>query len=289
MNLPRYPVYVISKGRAPRATTARMLTRDGIPFRLVVEEPEAEEYARNYPAATIEVLPDVNRGGVFARNYCWEHSIEAGAERHWIFDDNIRAVQRWHEGRRHPMDVKIALDSIEEFTDRYTNIGLSGMNYVMFASGPQSPFILNCRVYSNQLIRNDMPIRWRGQWNTDTDLSLQTLGIGLCTVLFNAFLVEKLTTMKAKGGNTESYQGDGRLKMARALEHNWPGIVRVDRRWDRPQHVIAANWRRFDTPLIRRTDIDWDEIEGRAVPLAQRRTREPVRLRNFRTDKGLDA
>ena len=279
----RYPVYVISKGRAPRATTAQFLAADGVPYRLVVEEPEAEEYAARYGAEVIEVLPFVDRGGVAARNWCWEHSIEAGAERHWILDDNIRSVQRWHQGARTHIDSRVAFTSIEDFTDRYTNIGLSGMNYVMFASGPQPPFTLNGRVYSCQLIRNEMDIRWRGEWNTDTDLSLQTLAIGLCTVLVNVFIIEKLTTMKAKGGNTEKYQGDGRLKMARSLERQWPGIVTTSRRWQRPQHAIANNWRRFDTPLIRRTDIDWDEIESREVPLTQRRTRDPLPLKSFKT------
>ena len=278
-----YPVYVISKGRAPRATTAKFLAADGVPYRLVVEEPEAEDYASRYGADVIDVLPFVDQGGVAARNWCWEHSVAAGADRHWILDDNIRSVQRWHQGRRNRIDSKLAFTAIEDFTDRYTNIGLSGMNYVMFASGPQPPFTLNCRVYSCQLIRNDMPIRWRGEWNTDTDLSLQTLSIGLCTVLVNAFLIEKLTTMKAKGGNTEKYQGDGRLKMARSLERQWPGIVTVDRRWQRPQHVVANNWRRFDTPLIRRDDIDWEAIEATEVPLAQRRTREPTAMRSFNT------
>lgn len=279
----RYPVYVISKGRAPRATTAMFLAADGVPFRLVVEEPEAAAYAARYGDDVIEVLPFVNQGGVAARNWCWEHSIGLGAERHWILDDNIRSVQRWHEGRRLRMDSSIAFASIEDFTDRYTNIGLSGMQYVMFAAGPQTPFILNCRVYSCQLVRNEMPIRWRGEWNTDTDLSLQTLGIGLCTILVNAFLIEKLTTMKAKGGNTERYQGDGRLQMARSLERQWPGIVTVDRKWQRPQHVIKNNWRRFDTPLIRRTDIDWDEINARQVPLTNHRTRGVHPRKHFKT------
>jgi hypothetical protein len=65
--------------------------------------------------------------------------------------------------------------------------------------------------------------------------------------------------MLLKGGNTDAlYHGDGRLKMARALERLWPGVVKVDRRFGRPQHVI--NWKKFDTPLIRRDDLDWDSL-----------------------------
>jgi hypothetical protein len=110
-------------------------------------------------------------------------------------------------------------------------------------------------VYSCALFLNAIPHRWRGRYNEDTDICLQVLGDGWCTVLFNAFLCEKLQTMAMKGGNTSAlYQGDGRLKMARSLERKWPGVVELGRRWQRPQHVVKDQWRRFDTPLKRKAD-----------------------------------
>lgn len=106
-----------------------------------------------------------------------------------------------------------------------------------------------------------MPYKWRLIYNDDTDLCLQVLTGGMCTVLFNAFYVKKLRTMTVKGGNTDDlYQGDGRLKMARALEAAWPGIVTTQWRFGRPQHVIKNAWRDFKQPLIRRDDIDWNEL-----------------------------
>ena len=65
-----------------------------------------------------------------------------------------------------------------------------------------------------------------------------------------------------KGGNTaELYQGDGRLRMARSLERVWPYVVETKRRFKRPQHHIKYSWRNFDTQLIRRNDIDWDNMK----------------------------
>jgi hypothetical protein len=49
--------------------------------------------------------------------------------------------------------------------------------------------------------------------------------------------------------------------MARSLERVWPYVVSVDRRFDRPQHVVRDEWRKFDTPLIRRKDIDFSKFE----------------------------
>jgi len=272
---PQYPVYVISKGRADLPLTGRMFMRERIPFRIVVEEPEVDAYRAEFGDAVL-VLPFQDLGfAPPARNWCWEHAIELGAERHWMFDDNIRSFQRWHAGRRLAMDAALAMHLMEDFTDRYTNIGVSGPNYVMFGTGTQPPFYVNQRVYSSQLIRNDLPVRWRGHYNADTDLSLQVIALGLCTVMFNAFLIEKMTTMKMKGGSTPNHEGDGRLRMARSLERKWPGVVTTTRRFDRPQHKVADEWRKFDTPLIRRDDIDWSAIEGTTVTLETRRTRPP--------------
>ncbi|NJN50269.1 MAG: hypothetical protein HC798_03745 [Polaribacter sp.] len=99
-----------------------------------------------------------------------------------------------------------------------------------------------------------MPERWRGRYNEDTDLCLQVLTKGLCTILFNAYMIDKVATMTMKGGNSdELYKGDGRLVMARSLERLWPGIVTVTRRFKRPQHVVR--WDRFKQSLKKRTDI----------------------------------
>lgn len=122
------------------------------------------------------------------------------------------------------------------------------------------PFYLNCHVYSCMLIDNNLEQRWRGTYNADTDLCLQVLAAGLCTVQFNVFMADKRQTMTQSGGNTENYKGDGRLKMARSLERVWPQVAVVGRRYNRPQHVIRYNWTRFDTPLKRDPSIDWSQF-----------------------------
>jgi hypothetical protein len=249
--LPRYPIYVPSKGRFDACWTAKFLQRDGVPFKLVVEEQEQFHYRANFPEAEILVLPFKNRGSVIpTRNWIKEHSRESGHERHWQLDDNIRGTWRMYKGTRIRCRSGIALRAVEDFTDRYENVAISGMEYYFFGTGKKPPFYLNCRVYSCSLILNSLPHVWRGRYNEDTDMCLQVLADGWCTVLINAFLVEKIWTMTVKGGNTkELYGGDGRLRMARSLERMWPGVVTTDRRFQRPQHVVRDSWRKFDTPL----------------------------------------
>ena len=260
---PKYPIYIISKGRHDCCLTAKFFVEDKVDFKIVVEPPEKQLYADIYGADRILVLPfqDLGLGGIPARNWVWEHSKAAGHTHHWIFDDNIGMIRRLHKGKRIRCNANIALKSCEDFIDRYENIAISGLNYTFFAVSKKPPFNLNVHVYSCLCIKNDLDYRWRGRYNEDTDLCLQVLSGGLCTVLFNAFLIDKMATMTMKGGNAAVlYKGDGRLKMARSLERLWPGVVDVYRRFDRPQHRIKDQWKRFDTQLIRKKDIDWDKI-----------------------------
>ena len=255
--LPRYPIYVISKGRADNCLTAKFLIRDEVPFKLVIEPQEAEAYGRYQEHLAILPFSNLGLGSIPARNWVWEDSKAAGAERHWILDDNIRQVHRSYKGKRFPCASGPAISALEDFTDRYENVAISGMNYHMFGVPGSPPFVRNVHVYSFLLIQNDLPYRWRGRYNEDADLCLQVLSNGWCTLLFNVFLAEKMRTMTMQGGNSDQlYAGDGRLKMARSLERVWPYVVATQRRFKRPQHVIKNNWRCFDTPLKRKPGLE---------------------------------
>lgn len=285
MSLPRFPVYVVSKGRADNGLTARFLERDGVPYKIVVEPQEAEAYAAAFGAENVLTLPfsNLGKGSYPARNWIWEHAKESGAEWHWILDDNIGGVRRLYAGERIPSDSGPAFRAVEEFTLRYDNIGIAGMNYQMFVTPTSPPYRTNVHVYSCLLIRNAMPHRWRLRYNEDTDLCLQVLADGFCTVLVNVFMVDKKTTMTMKGGNTdELYVADGRLRMARSLEQVWPGVVTTGWRWGRPQHVV--DWGKFDTPLRLRDDVDLAALPRRdelGLTLKALRPIESLKLRDL--------
>jgi len=267
---PQYPVYVISKGRYENCLTADLLVKDKIPFHLVVEPQEFNEYAKRYGKEVIYTLPfsNLGLGSIPARNWVWEHAKASGVKRHWILDDNIRKMRRRYKGLRISCNSGIALSVTEELIDRYENVAIAGLNYTFFCIEKLKPFTLNCHVYSCLLILNELPHRWRGRYNEDTDLCLQVLSDKWCTILMNAFTIDKASTMSMKGGNTtELYKADGRLKMARVLERNWPGVVETKRRYQRPQHVIKYQWRKFDTPLIRRKDLNWEEISAKTYKI----------------------
>jgi hypothetical protein len=241
--LPSYPVYIISKGRAESRYTSRALEQMGVPYRIVIEPQEFDQYAAVIDPAKILVLPfsNLGQGSIPARNWVWEHSISEGHERHWILDDNIRTFFRLNNNLKVPIETGATFKAAEEFTDRYSNVAISGFNYFMFASRKTkiAPLTMNTRIYSCILILNSIPFRWRGRYNEDTDLSLRALKAGWCTILFNAFLAEKAVTMSMKGGNTdELYQGDGRLKMAQSLQRQHPDVTKIAWKWGRWQHHV---------------------------------------------------
>ena len=267
----KYKIYIISKGRHDVCYTAKHFLENNVDFNLVVEPQELDLYKEHFDEKIIITTPfqDLGLGSIPVRNFVWEHSKKLGHKSHWIFDDNIRSTRYLWKGRKVNIDPAIAISEIEKFTDRYENIAIIGMNYSFFVRGGKlKPYALNKRVFSNLLINNNIEQRWRGRYNEDTDLSLQVLVNGYCTVLFNVFSIDKTLTMSMKGGNaTELYQGDGRLKMAKDLERQWPYVVKTVRKFNRPQHEIIRKSRQFNQQLIRRKDIDWDKIKEEKINL----------------------
>lgn len=256
---PKYPVFVISKGRHDKCLTARELTKMRVPFHLVVEPQEAGQYREAYPEAMIVVAPvsDLGQGSIPVRNFVWEYSIQQGHKKHWILDDNIEGFHRFNRNIKPQVTDGTIFRCAEDFTDRYKNVPLSGMNYYSFCKNTDkaNPFILNTRIYSCILIDNTLPFRWRGKYNEDTDLSLRVLKAGYCTILFNAFVVGKVTTMRMKGGNTDEVYGDTdqRREFAESLRAQHPDCVEVVWKFNRWHHKV--DYKRFTQTLERKDGI----------------------------------
>ena len=247
LNMNKYPIYIVSKGRWKNPLTANFFKKDGVIFKIVVEPQEAENYINSIGKEYVEVLPfsNLGLGSMPARNWIWEDSIKKGYKKHWIFDDNIRHIKKFIKGKRVKYDSLEAIKLIEDFTDRYKNLAISGFNYQMFVTpSTKKPFYLNVHVYSAMLINNDLPFRWRLKYNEDVDLCLLALNNNYCTILFNIFLVDKTsTTAKMKGGNqTELYKNNSyemKLLKSRSLEEIWPQFVKVVFKFGRPHHSIS--------------------------------------------------
>jgi len=241
---PKYPVYIISKGRWERRQTAMAMEMMNIPYKIVVEPLEYNNYASVISPKNILTLPfdNIGQGSIPARNWVWEHAKSVGCERHWILDDNMDSFYRVNRNMKLVVTTGAIFRAAEDFVDRYENIAIAGFQYnsFVFKDAIVPPYRLNTRIYSCILLKTDLPYSWRGRYNEDTDLSLRVLKDGWCTMLFNCFLANKETTMRAKGGNTDTIynKGDNRLEFAKSLEEMHPDVAKVTWKFGRWHHQV---------------------------------------------------
>jgi hypothetical protein len=256
----RYPIYVISKGRPASCITSRSLDKLGLDHFVVVEPQEAGSYAKNISSKKIITtdFSNLGQGSIPVRNFVWNLSASEGFSKHWVLDDNIEDFNRLNRNTKHPVRTSATFRACEDFTDRFSNVWMSGMNYHSFCKATDAvpPFYKNTRIYSCILLDNAMPHRWRGRFNEDTDLSLRVLKSGKCTILFNAFLCGKVTTMRMAGGNTDSVyaETDNRLEFAQSLVDQHPDVVTLTKKFGRWHHQV--NYKPFrGTKLIYKDGI----------------------------------
>lgn len=269
---PKYPIYIVSKGRWDTRLTSKALEAMNVPYFIVVEEFQYQEYANVIDPSKILILPQKyldeyetcddlgnakSKGPGAARNFAWEHSISLGAFRHWVMDDNIASFNRLNRN----LMIKTMSGSIfraaEDFVDRYENCYISGFNYDFFAIAKRQlpPYVMNTRIYSCLLIQNDIPYRWRGRYNEDTDLSLRVLKDGHCTLQFNAFLQEKAQTQTLKGGNTEDfYSKEGTYPKSKMIEDLHPDVAKIVWKFGRWHHYV--DYKRYKGNLLKRKNIE---------------------------------
>lgn len=253
---PRWPVYIVSKGRAETRHTARELDAIGVPYWIIVEPQERDQYAAVIDPLRVLTLPAAyhddydtcddlgtskSHGPGPARNYAWDHARSQGAAWHWVMDDNITHFYRMNRNSKFPVADGTIFYVMEEWCLRYRNLGMGGPAYEYFTPrrAKVPPFVLNTRIYSCNLIRNTVPFRWRGRYNEDTDLSLRLLKAGWCTVQFNAFLQKKISTQIVQGGNTaEFYQHEGTRPKSEMQVRLHPDVSRLVHRFGRWHHHV---------------------------------------------------
>lgn len=255
-NNSRYPLYVISHGRAKSSQTIRELDRWGTDFYIVIESSDFEAYSDEWDEDKLLVVPEKyhERYETFdnlgaekpngpgpARNFAWDHSIDLGYDWHWVMDDNIQRFYYYNDNKIWTFDDDSIFRAMEDFVLQYKNISMAGPHYSMFVARKDKnrPMNLNTRVYSCNLIRNDTGYRWAGRYNEDTDLSLRMLKDGWVTIQFRVFLQDKIETQAVDGGNTENfYKHEGTYNKSKMLKMRHPDVTDLVKKYGRWHHEI---------------------------------------------------
>jgi len=239
-----------------------------VPYDIIVEPDEYDEYTKVIDKSKIMECPQKYKdeydtfypskitGPGAARNFAWNDSIARGYSHHWVLDDNLDAFHRLNRNIKAEVTSGTIFKCMEDFVLRYDNIAIAGPNYYSFCKSTDSvpPYVLNTRIYSTLLIRNDIPYRWRGKYNEDTDLSLRVLKDGWCTIQFNAFLQGKITTQRMKGGNHEQfYSKEGTKNKSQMLVDMHPDLAKLVWKFNRWHHKV--DYRQFKNNKLIKKNI----------------------------------
>jgi len=75
---PKYPIYIISKGRWESRLTSKALEEINVHYKIVVEPREYEKYSNVIDKEKIIITPenfsDLGKGGIPVRNFVCGHS-----------------------------------------------------------------------------------------------------------------------------------------------------------------------------------------------------------------------
>jgi len=265
---PKYPIFIISKGRYENRRTAKYLDKCNIQYYIVVEQAEYDLYIKHGQLKnSILIMPDEWKeqqkdkgygGSIPVRNYVQHYAKNIiKTLRYWLLDDNIDGYRRLYKGKRINCYSKAVFKVVEDYTERYSNVYLSGHNYQFFCINPfKYPITYNTKIYSSMLIHSDLDDilntgdLWRGVFNEDVDLSLRILKASLPTIQFNIICSNKSATMSNKGGNTTTIYAmeDAHSKKAESLYIQHPDVVKIVKKfrgkWERIHHYI--DWKIYE-------------------------------------------
>ena len=257
--------------------TSKTLEEIGADYKIVVEPQEYDQYAAVIDPKKILVTPfsNLKQGSIPVRNFVWEHAKAAGHARHWVLDDNMRYLYRLHKNTKLRVNSTVPFRVCEDYTDRFENVAMSGLNYHFFNPSymAKEPVYYNTRIYSCILLQTDIEPRWRvlewegkdAPYNEDTDLSLQIMKQGYCTLLLNSFTIGKAATMVMKGGNTDTVYKvgqsgfDNRYSFAASLAKAHPDVCVVTQKHGRwHHHVDYSRFQKFNK-LKLKPNATWPE------------------------------
>jgi hypothetical protein len=241
----KYPIYIPSRHR-PECQTARLLEREGVDFRIVVEPHDFEIYEEEWPGKVC-ILPEDNKGIAYSRGWIKFSSGVKGEKFHWQLDDDVTGfLHRPLSGRSIKVPAAWALKQIEKIVDRYANIGIAGFNQnswpprteITFRDLPVQGVLINNALEANYC--EDLPLM------SDFDFVLQVLKEGHCSVMRDTIRIITPGDHGKAGGLKEAYAQNKLRDSARILQKRWPGL-KVDYKEDGKVSVHKRTYmRRFD-------------------------------------------
>ena len=232
-------IYIISLGRFEYLDTAKSLEEMEQNYFIVVEPFEFELYKdrmKNFKFGTVLScgvnFHELKDGSKHVRNWVHRRNIKNGSTHYWLLDDNMRGFYRHHLNQYRKVKDGSCFYYVEKLQKHFKNVGICGHAYKSDTPAidkGRSHLNVNSKVYSSFLIDvklckklEDCSMNiWRGKYNEDIILCIDSLRKGLSTFTTSQYVCDKMTTGRRKGGNQKDLykkNGDG----------NWDSKIKTD-------------------------------------------------------------
>ena len=242
-----FPIFIPSKGRADQCLTAELLKEDGIPFMIVVEPQEYEEYNTIYEQDELLLLDENNLGLGYSRYFIKNYAKEKGYDYHWQIDDNVKRFMVRRNNKNIQANPKLVLSRAERYINQHNNIGIVGLRHVLYAWTMEDEYTFNNQCVSCVCLKSDTKANYRYNPPTveDTDFSLQILLEGYSTVIFNRLIMEKPPQGQMKGGVSTLYNSGKFTQSQKQLIRQWPNIFELGMGKHKTKIKPSRIWQKF--------------------------------------------
>lgn len=247
----KFKIYIPSKGRANRCFTAMYLKNNNIPFNIVVEPNDYDNYLEVYSKDELVVLDANSKGLSYARNFIKRFSLSRGEDYHWQLDDDISYLVKRIDGKNLKINPLEIFNEVEEKTLKYKNIKVSGLKDVVFAWTKKEARNVNKLIASAFLVENDLGINWSDNMIEDIDYCIQVLEKGYCTLIFNRLAYQKKPNNKDLGGQA----GFNYERLNINLVNKYPNYFKLveDKKTGLKKVAASRVWGKFKSYLIEKT------------------------------------
>lgn len=240
------PVYVLSKGRAGRSQTMKML--DGIqrPYYMLVPESETHLYQGHYRGTPI-FQPEVATVAQ-VRNCILSHAREQGYGWVWMLDDDIDALYTAVKGKCTRASWNVLEESEAKFVHR-RSVAQVGFEFQNIAWTHEKPVVWNSYCSAVMAInvgsQNHCYTEHLRFWE-DCDYTLKLLADGFITMRLTRYAFSSSSDGTNPGGMFEEYKKHNSMEYSHWMINKWGKDICSLRTDKRGRTVLKLNWSYFN-------------------------------------------
>ena len=228
---PKCTIYIPSKGRPNEQKTYLHCIENNLSVKVVVEPQDYDLYKENIPAEHLIQMPKNDQGIRYVRTFIKNYSTELNEEYHWQMDDDMQYFFFRIDNKNKRVPLRKAVQVLENITELFNNVAISGMCNVAFAFAKKHTVQVNRLAHGVVLVNNSVQQHWREGTVEDWDYTLCVLEQGYCTLGFNHVTFQTATSGSTQGGNAMT---DWESKEERRIFYEnfcdlWPGYFQVSK------------------------------------------------------------